>query len=41
VFVTADRGLAEAAVTEDFAVFDPLYHRPDDLDAIPGLRVSD
>jgi predicted nucleic acid-binding protein len=38
VFVTADRGLAEAAEKEDFPVFDPLYHRADRLDEIPGLR---
>jgi predicted nucleic acid-binding protein len=38
VFVTADRGLAEAAEKEDFPVFDPLYHRMDRLDKIPGLR---
>ena len=40
VFVTADRGLAEAADKEDFPVFDPLYHRMDRLDEIPGLRTS-
>jgi predicted nucleic acid-binding protein len=38
VFVTADRGLAEAARKEGFAVFDPLYHRADRLYEIPGLR---
>jgi predicted nucleic acid-binding protein len=38
VFVTADRGLAEAAEKEDFPVFDPLYHRTYRLDDIPGLR---
>ncbi|HEV7588872.1 MAG TPA: type II toxin-antitoxin system VapC family toxin [Longimicrobium sp.] len=38
VFVTADRGLAEAAEGEDFPVFDPLYHRTDRLDEIRGLR---
>jgi predicted nucleic acid-binding protein len=40
VFVTADRGLAEAAEKEDFLVFDPLYHRTDRLDEIPGLRLT-
>lgn len=39
-FVTADRGLAEAAQANDFPVFDPLYHRPADLDGIPGLRMT-
>jgi predicted nucleic acid-binding protein len=38
VFVTADRGLAEAAEREDFLVFDPLYHRTDRLDEIMGHR---
>jgi hypothetical protein len=38
VFVTADRGLAEAAEKQGFSVFDPLYHRTDRLDGIPGLR---
>jgi predicted nucleic acid-binding protein len=38
VFVTADRGLAEAAEKEGFPVFDPLYHRTDRLDEIPGLH---
>jgi predicted nucleic acid-binding protein len=34
VFVTADRGLAEAAEQQDFLVFDPLYHKTDRLDEI-------
>jgi predicted nucleic acid-binding protein len=40
VFVTADRGLAEAAQKEEFEVFDPLYDRPEKLHALPGLRPS-
>jgi len=38
VFVTSDRGLANAAQDERFDVFDPLYHRPEKLNGIPGLR---
>jgi predicted nucleic acid-binding protein len=38
VFVTADRGLAEAAGQEDFFVFDPLYHQTDRLDEIMRHR---
>jgi predicted nucleic acid-binding protein len=40
VFVTADRGLAEAAQREQFVVFDPLYDRPEKLYGLPGLRPS-
>ena len=38
VFVTSDRGLANAAKEQRFEIFDPLYHRPEKLNAIPGLR---
>jgi predicted nucleic acid-binding protein len=40
VFVTADRGLAEAALQEGFEVFDPLYDRTERLHQLPGLRPS-
>jgi predicted nucleic acid-binding protein len=40
VFVTADRGLAEAAQQERFVVFDPLYDRAEKLHALPGLHPS-
>lgn len=40
VFVTADRGLAEAAQHERFEVFDPLYDRAEKLQRLPGLRPS-
>ena len=40
VFVTADRGLAEAAQREQFEVFDPLYDRAEKLHDLPGLRPS-
>jgi predicted nucleic acid-binding protein len=34
VFVTADRGLAEAARANGFTVFNPLHQRPDELERI-------
>jgi len=34
VFVTADNGLAEAARESGLTVFNPLYQRPEDLEAI-------
>lgn len=34
VFVTADRGLAEAALDSGLTVFNPLYQRAEDLDKI-------
>jgi predicted nucleic acid-binding protein len=37
VFVTADNGLAEAARISGLTVFNPLYQRPEDLEAITGL----
>jgi len=40
VFVTADRGLAEAAQRERFEVFDPLHDRAEKLQQLPGLRPS-
>lgn len=36
VFVTADRGLAEAARDSGLAVFNPLYQRAEDLDRMLG-----
>ncbi len=36
VFVTADRGLAEAARESGLTVFNPLYQEPEDLEAIAG-----
>ena len=36
VFVTADRGLAEAARDSGLTVFNPLYQGPEDLEAITG-----
>jgi predicted nucleic acid-binding protein len=36
VFVTADRGLAEAAREKGLTVFNPLYQRAEELDAIVG-----
>jgi predicted nucleic acid-binding protein len=40
VFVTADRGLANAAKDSGLPVFDPLYHRPERLREISGLTRS-
>lgn len=37
VFVTADNGLAEAARESGLTVFNPLYQRPEDLEAITGM----
>lgn len=34
VFVTADKGLAEAARKKGLAVFNPLYQRPEELEEI-------
>lgn len=34
VFVTADRGLADAARENGFTVFNPLHQRPEDLERI-------
>jgi predicted nucleic acid-binding protein len=36
VFVTADKGLAEAARENGLTVFNPLYQHPEDLEAITG-----
>lgn len=36
VFVTADKGLAEAARQNGLTVFNPLYQRPDELEKIVG-----
>jgi predicted nucleic acid-binding protein len=36
VFVTADRGLAEAARDRGLTVFNPLYQEAEDLEAIAG-----
>ncbi|HST63497.1 MAG TPA: type II toxin-antitoxin system VapC family toxin [Longimicrobium sp.] len=36
VFVTADKGLAEAARESGLMVFNPLYQEPEDLEAIAG-----
>jgi predicted nucleic acid-binding protein len=38
VFVTADRGLAEAAREKGLTVFNPLYQRAEELETIAGLR---
>ncbi len=38
VFVTADRGLAEAARENGLTVFNPLYQRAEELETIAGLR---
>jgi predicted nucleic acid-binding protein len=37
VFVTADKGLAEAAQESGLTVFNPLHQRPEDLEAITGM----
>ena len=37
VFVTADNGLAAAAREKGLTVFNPLYQRPEDLEAITGM----
>jgi predicted nucleic acid-binding protein len=34
VFVTADNGLADAAMDNGLTVFNPLYQKPEDLEAI-------
>jgi predicted nucleic acid-binding protein len=36
VFVTADKGLAEAARQNGLTVFNPLYQQPDELEKIVG-----
>ncbi|HEY0020095.1 MAG TPA: type II toxin-antitoxin system VapC family toxin [Longimicrobium sp.] len=38
VFVTADKGLAEAARQNELTVFNPLYQRPDELEKIVGTE---
>jgi predicted nucleic acid-binding protein len=38
VFVTADKGLAEAARQNGLTVFNPLYQRPDELEKIVGTE---